>query len=338
MPIQSLNDSPRASQHLIQRRSLLLAAAAAAAMPSVGLAQTFPARPLTLIVPFPAGAATDIGARAIALELGKLLGQTVVVENRGGAGGNIGGEAAARAAPDGHTMFMSTNNIHAMNPLLYAKMSFDPNRDLVPVGPLLSTQLVLVTHPSVKANSVQELIALAKASPGRLTMASAGSGTINHLAGEMFKMRTGTDLLHVPYKGGAPALNDLVGGQVQTMISSVPLAAQQIKAGMIRPLATTGTKRAAALPNVPTMLESGVSDYEAVVWFGLMVPAGTRPEVIQQLNSAMVRGAATAEFRERATAAGFELIPGPAEQLAAMIRADIYRWGPVIKASGTKLE
>jgi tripartite-type tricarboxylate transporter receptor subunit TctC len=340
MRIRAQTPSTRTAHGAIRRRSLLLASAAAAAtaLPMVGRAQAFPTRPLSLIVPFPAGAATDIGARAIAQELSKLLGQPVTVDNRGGAGGNIGGEAAARSAPDGHTLFMSTNNIHAMNPLLYARMSFDPNRDLVPVGPLLSTQLVLVTHPSVKANTVQELITLAKASPGRITMASAGSGTINHLAGEMFKMRTGTNLLHIPYKGGAPALNDLVGGQVQTMISSVPLAAQQIRAGMIRPLATTGTKRAESLPNVPTMMESGVPDYEAVVWFGLMVPAGTRPEIIQQLNSAMVRGAATPEFRERASAAGFELIPGPAERLAEMIRSDIERWGPVIKTSGAKLE
>lgn len=338
MPIRNHDVPTGAVPRSIRRRSLLLATAAAAALPGVVGAQAFPTRTLTLIVPFPAGAATDIAARAIALELGKLLGQSVVVENRGGAGGNIGGEAAARAAPDGHTLFMTTNNIHAMNPLLYAKMSFDPNRDLVPVGPLLSTQLVLVTHPSVKANTVQELIALAKASPGQLTMASAGSGTINHLAGEMFKMRTGTNLLHVPYKGGAPALTDLVGGQVQTMISSVPLAAQQIKAGAIRPLATTGARRAEALPNVPTMMESGVPDYEAVVWFGLMVPAGTRPDVIRQLNAAMVRGAASPEFRERATGAGFELIPGPAERLAEMIRTEIDRWGPVIRTSGAKLD
>lgn len=338
MRMPNQNILTRVPQGAVRRRSLLLATAAAAAMPLVGRAQAYPSRPISLIVPFPAGAATDIAARAIAQELGKLLGQPVTVDNRGGAGGNIGGEAAARSAPDGHTLFMTTNNIHAMNPLLYAKMSFDPNRDLVPVGSLFSTQLVLITHPSVKANNVQDLIALAKASPGRITMASAGSGTINHLAGEMFKMRTGTNLLHVPYRGGAPALNDLVGGQVQTMFSSVPLAAQQIKAGLARPLATTGARRAETLPDVPTMKEAGVPDYEAVVWFGLMVPAGTRPEIIQQLNSAMVRGAATPEFRERTTGAGFELIPGPPERLAEMIRTDIERWAPVVKASGARLE
>ena len=315
-----------------------LALAALSALHFAAQAQGYPNKPLGLIVPFPPGAATDIASRAIALELAKLLGQPVVVENRAGAGGNIGGEAAARSAPDGYTLFMTTNNIHSMNPLLYSKMSYDPNKDFAPVAPLLSTSLVLVQHPSVKANSVQELIALAKASPGKITMASAGSGTINHLAGEMFKLHARVDLVHVPYKGGAPALTDLISGQVNMMFSSVPLAMQHIKAGKLRALATTGAKRAEALPDQPTIAEAGLPGFEATVWFGLLVPAGTPRDIIQRLNAALIKGANAPEFRERAIAAGFELIPGQPERLAEMIKADIARWAPVVKASGAKID
>jgi tripartite-type tricarboxylate transporter receptor subunit TctC len=323
---------------VLKRLCTVLALAALTALHCAAHAQGYPAKALTLIVPFPPGAATDIASRAIALELARLLGQPVVVENRPGAGGNIGAEAAARSAPDGYTLFMTTNNIHSMNPLLYAKLSYDPNRDFAPVAPLLSTGLVLVQNPAVKAGSVRELVALAKASPGKITMASAGSGTINHLAGEMFKLQAGVDLLHVPYKGGAPALTDVVGGQVDMMFSSVPLAMPHIKAGKLRTLATTGAKRAEALPEVPTVAEADLPGFEATVWFGVLVPAGTPRDVIQRLNAALVKGAAAPEFRERATAAGFELIPGPPERLAAMINADVARWGPVVKASGARVD
>jgi tripartite-type tricarboxylate transporter receptor subunit TctC len=316
----------------------LIALAPLPALNGAAQAQAFPTRPLSLIVPFPPGAATDIASRAIALELTKLLGQQVVVENRPGAGGNIGAEAAARSAPDGYTLFMTTNNIHSMNPLLYSKMSYNANKDFAPVAPLLVTGLTLVAHPSVKASSVQELIALAKASPGKLTMASAGNGTINHLTGEMFQMQAGVSLVHVPYKGGAPGLTDVIGGQVDVMVSSIPLAMPHIKAGKLRALATTGAKRAQALPDVPTMAESGLPQFEATVWFGVLVPAGTPKDVIQRLNTALVKGAAAPEFRERAIAAGYELIPGSPERLAEMISADIARWAPVVKASGAKID
>jgi tripartite-type tricarboxylate transporter receptor subunit TctC len=315
-----------------------LALVALAALHFAAQAQGYPSKALSLIVPFPPGASTDIASRAIALELAKLLGQPVVVENRAGAGGNIGGEAAARSAPDGYTLFVTTNNIHSMNPLLYAKMSYDPNKDFAPVAPLLLASLVLVQHPGLKVNSVQELIALAKASPGKITMASAGSGTINHLTGEMFKLHAGVDLLHIPYKGGAPALTDVVGGQVNMMFSSVPLAMTQIKSGKLRALATTGAKRDVALPDVPTIAEAALPGFEATVWFGVLVRAGTPRDVIQRLNAAVIKGANAPEFRERASTAGFEVIPGSPERLAEMIKADIARWAPVVKASGAKID
>jgi tripartite-type tricarboxylate transporter receptor subunit TctC len=217
-------------------------------------------------------------------------------------------------------------------------MSYDPNKDFAPVAPLLLTSLVLVQHPALKVNSVQELIALAKASPGKVTMASAGSGTINHLTGEMFKLQAGVDLLHIPYKGGAPALTDVVGGQVDMMFSSVPLAMTHIRSGKLRALATTGAKRDWALPDVPTIAEGGLRGFEATVWFGVLVRAGTPRDVIQRLNAAIIKGANAPEFRERASTAGFEVIPGSPERLADMIKDDIARWAPVVKASGAKID
>ncbi|OGA80089.1 MAG: ABC transporter substrate-binding protein [Betaproteobacteria bacterium RIFCSPLOWO2_12_FULL_65_14] len=323
---------------MLNRFCTVLVLAALTALALNALAQGYPNKPLSLIVPFPPGASTDIASRAIALELAKLLGQPVVVENRGGAGGNIGGEAAARSAPDGYTLFMTTNNIHSMNPLLYSKMSYDPNKDFAPVAPLLLTSLVLVQHPSMKANSVQELMALAKASPGKMTMGSAGSGTINHLTGEMFKLLAGVDLLHIPYKGGAPALTDLIGGQVNMMFSSVPLAMPHIKSGKLRALATTGAKRAEALPDLTTIAEAGLPGFEATVWFGVLVPKGTPRDIIQRLNAALIKAANAPAFRERTFAAGFEVIPGSPERLAEMIKADVARWAPVVKASGAKID
>ena len=216
-------------------------------------AQTYPTKPIRLICPFPPGGAVDIASRAIAQELSKTLGQSVVVENKPGAGGNIGGAEAARSAPDGYTLFMTTSGINAINPALYAKMPFDPNKDLAPVSALVSLSNVLVVHPSVKANSVADVIALAKAQPGMLNYASSGSGTSIHMSGEMFKYLTKTDITHIPYKGSAPAISDLLGGQVMMMFDNIPSALQHIKAGKLRALATTGGKRDPTLPDLPTI-------------------------------------------------------------------------------------
>jgi len=241
----------------------------------VAQAQGYPNKPIRLICPFPPGGAVDIASRAIAAELSKNLGQPVTVDNRPGAGGNIGGAEAARSAPDGYTLFMTTSGIQAINPALYSKMPFDPNKDLMPVVGLVSLNNVLVLHPSVKANSVAEVIAMAKAQPGAVNYASSGSGTSIHMSGEMFKHLTGVNMVHIPYKGSAPALNDLLGGQVMMMFDNIPSALPHIKSGRLRALATTGSKRDPLLPELPTLAEAGVpgtSLASGLAWQWLLAP------------------------------------------------------------------
>src|SRR5512132_995903 len=301
-------------------------------------AQNFPAKPLKLICPFPPAGAVDIASRAIAHELTKTLGQTVAVENRPGAGGNLGAEAAARSAPDGYTLFMSTSGIQAINPALYAKMPIDVNKELVSVAPLVSLNNVLVLHPSVKANSVKEVIALAKAQPGKIPYASSGNGTSIHMSGAMFTQMTGIDLIHIPYKGSGPAVTDLLAGQVSMMFDNIPSSLPHIKAGKLRALATTGAKRDPALPDLPTIAEAGVPGYESGVWFGLMVPAGTPKDIIARLNAEAVKGANAPEFQKRMKDLGYNIIPGSPEQMAEMIKAEIARWTPIVKASGAKVD
>ena len=313
-------------------------AAAALAAASLAGAQTFPSKSIRLICPFPPAGAVDIASRAIANELSKLLGQAVTVDNRPGAGGNIGGAEAARATPDGYTLFMTTSGIQAINPALYSKMPFDPNKDLVPVAALVSLNNVLALHPSVKANSVAEVIAMAKAEPGKINYASSGNGTSIHMSGEMFKHMTKVDMLHIPYKGSAPAVTDLLSGQVMMMFDNIPSALPHIRAGKLKALATTGAKRDPLLPDVPTMAEAGVAGYESGVWFGLAVPAGTPREVINRLNAETIRGAKSADFVKRMTDLGYSVITGTPEQMAEMNRAEITRWGPIVKASGAKVD
>ena len=301
-------------------------------------AQTYPTKPIRLICPFPPGGAVDIASRAIAAEMSKTLGQPVTVENRPGAGGNVGGIEAARSAPDGYTLFMTTSGIQAINPALYKKMPFDPNKDLVPVAGLVSLSNVLVVHPSVKANSVADVLALVRANPGTITYASSGNGTSIHMSGEMFKHITGTNIVHVPYKGSAPAVTDLLGGQVQMMFDNIPSALPHIKAGKLRALATTGAKRDPALPDLPTIAEAGVAGYESGVWFGLSVPAGTPKEIIAKLNAEAIKGTKSPDFVKRMTELGYVIMPTSPEQMADMIRAEIARWGPVVKASGATVD
>jgi tripartite-type tricarboxylate transporter receptor subunit TctC len=321
--------------HRILVRSFLLLALAFAPLAQ---AQSTAPRPIRLICPFPPAGAVDIASRAIATELAKALGQPVNVENRPGAGGNIGGTEAARATPDGTTLFMTTSGINAINPALYARMPFDPVKDLAPVAALVSLSNVLVVHPSVKAQSVAELLALARAEPGRMTYASSGSGTSVHMSAEMFKHLAKVDIVHVPYKGSAPAVTDLLGGQVMMMFDNIPSALPHIKAGKLRPLAVTGTKRDPLLPDVPTVAEAGVPGYESGVWFGLTVPAATPKDEIARLHDAAVKGTKSPDFVKRMTELGYTIIGSTPEQMADMTRAEIARWGPVVKASGAKAD
>ena len=318
--------------------SRLFAFAVALLLPVAGAAQSYPGKPIRLICPFPPAGAVDIASRATAHELSRILGQPVAVENKPGAGGNLGGAEAARSAPDGYTLFMTTSGIQAINPALYARMPFDPNKDLAPVAALVSLNNVLVVHPSVPARTVQDVIALAKKDPGKWTYASSGNGTSIHMSGAMFTQLTGTDILHVPYKGSGPAVTDLLAGQVNMMFDNIPSSLPHIKAGKLRALATTGAKRDPALPDLPTLAEAGVRGYESGVWFGLSVPAGTPREIIVKLNAAALQAARSPEFAKRMTDLGYNLIPSTPEQMAAMLKAELVRWAPIVKSSGAKID
>jgi tripartite-type tricarboxylate transporter receptor subunit TctC len=320
------------------RRTLLTGLALAALTPGAAMAQAFPNKPIRLVVPYAAGGATDIIGRAAAAELSKTLGVPVTVDNRPGAGGNVGAEMVARSAPDGYTMLVSPSSLHGITPFLYSKLSYDPNKDLVPVIVLAGLANVLVVNPAVKANSVAELIALAKSQPGKLTYASSGNGSTIHLSGEMFKQMAGLDIVHVPYKGSGPALTDLIGGQVQLMFDNIPSAINQIRAGKLRALATTGPKRSPALPDLPTMAEAGLAGYEATAWFGLSLPAGTPREIIARLNAEGMKATRAPDFIRRVNEQGYEMVGGTPEQMAASIQDELRRWGPVVKASGAKVD
>lgn len=324
-------------------RLAVIALAASAALgtlvPDHAGAQTFPEKPLRLVVPYATGGATDIIARAAAAEMTKSLGQTVVVENRPGAGANLGAEMVARAEPDGYTMLMSASSLHGINPFLFSKLSYDPNKDLAPVIVLASVANVLVVNPDVKAKSVEELIALAKAQPGKLTCASSGSGSTIHMSCEMFKQKLGLDIVHIPYKGSGPAVTDLIGGHVNIMFDNIPSSVPHIRAGKLRALATTGPKRDATLNKLPTMAEAGVEGYESTVWFGLVVPAGTPSDVVSRLNAAGREAAKAPAFTKRLSELGYGIVgntsPG---QMASMIQNEVGRWEPIVKASGARIE
>ncbi|HRO58496.1 MAG TPA: tripartite tricarboxylate transporter substrate binding protein [Burkholderiaceae bacterium] len=317
-----------------------IAATLSFAVPLAGSvqAQDYPTKPIRLVVPYAPGGATDIIGRATAEELTKTIGQPVVVENRPGAGANLGSEMVARAAPDGYTLLTTASSTHGISPFLYANLSYDPNKDLAPVIALASFSNVLVVHPSVKANTVQELIALAKAQPGKLTCASSGFGSSIHMSCEMFKHMVGLDIVHVPYKGSAPAVTDLMGGQVDLMFDNIPSAISHVRSGKLRALATTGAERAAALPDLPTMIEAGVAGYQSGAWFGLAVPAGTPADIVARLNAEGRKAVEAPAFVKRIRELGYDIVGGTPEQMAAMIDEEVKRWGPIVKASGAKVE
>ena len=318
--------------------SAFFAAAAIVIAPAAAQAQDYPTKPIRVVVPFPAGGATDILARAAAQKMTEAWGQSVVVDNRPGAGGNIGSELVAKAAPDGYTLEMGTVGTHAINPSLYAKMPYDHVKDFAPVILVAGVPNVLVVNPAVPANSVQELIAYAKANPGKLNFASSGSGTSIHLSGELFKVMAGVQMTHIPYKGSAPALQDLLGGQVQLMFDNLPPSLPQIKAGKLRALGVTSAARAPALPDVPTIAESGLPGFEASSWFGLLAPAGTPPAIIAKINAEIGKWLATPEAREKLLAAGANAAGGTPEDFARHIAAETAKWAKVVKESGAKVD
>jgi tripartite-type tricarboxylate transporter receptor subunit TctC len=307
-------------------------------LPLAAFGQSFPTKAMRLVVPFTPAGAVDIAARATAYEMTRILGQTMAVENKPGAGGNLGILDVARSAPDGYSIVISTSAIQAVNPALYAKMPLDPNKELAPVAPLVSLANVLVVHPSVPARSVKEVIAMAKKDPGKWTYASSGNGTSIHMSGAMFTQFTGTDILHIPYKGSAPAITDLLAGQTNMMFDNIPSALPHIKSGRLIAIATTGAKRDPALPDVPTIAEAGVANYESGVWFGLMVPAATPHDIIMKLNAAAVQATKSPEFIKRMTDLGYAIIPGSPEDMARMLKAEVARWTPIVKASGAKVD
>ena len=306
---------------------------------SSALAQsTYPSKPVRLVVPFPAGGTTDILARAAAQKLSEAWGQQVIVDNRPGAAGNIGSELVAKAAPDGYTLLMGTVGTHAINASLYAKMPYDHVKDFAPVILVAGVPNVLVVNPAVPANSVAELIAYGKANPNKLNFASSGSGTSIHLSGELFKVLTGVQMTHVPYKGSAPALTDLLGGQVQLMFDNLPSSLAFIKAGKLRALAVTSTTRAPALPDVPTIAESGVPGFEASSWFGILAPAGTPHDVIAKINADVARWLASPDAKEKLAAQGANIAAGSPEDFAKHIQAETAKWARVVKESGAKVD
>jgi tripartite-type tricarboxylate transporter receptor subunit TctC len=308
---------------------------------SSAIAQTaanFPNKPIKLVVPFPAGGTTDIVAREVAAHLTKAFGQSVVVENRAGAGGNVGADAVAKSAPDGYTLLMGTVGTHGINVSLYSKMPYDAMKDFAPVSLCAAVPNVMVVHPSVPANNVAEFIAHAKKEGEKVAMASSGNGTSIHLAGELFKSMTGTTMTHVPYKGSAPALADMLGGQTQVMFDNAPSAIPHIRAGKLRALAVTSSKRSDALPNVPTLEEAGLKGYEASSWFGVFAPAGTPRDIVQKISGEIQRGIATPEMQEKFKAQGAIPVGGTAEAFAAHVEAEIKKWAPVVKASGAKVD
>jgi tripartite-type tricarboxylate transporter receptor subunit TctC len=324
-----------ASRALVVPALAVLALAVAA--PHGASAQSWPTQPVTLVSPFPPGGSVDITARIISEPLAKAIGGTVVVENRSGASGNIGMEAVSKARPDGYTLGINTVSL-ATNPSLFPKMPFDTMRDFVMIGPIAKSQHILLVHPSVQAKNVKELVAMAKSRPGKLNYASAGGGSTFHIAAELFKDRTGTFILHIPYRGGGPALADMLGGQVDMGFPVISAGLPHVKAGKLRALAVTSTKRSELLPDVPTMQEAGVKDYEFSTWFVVVAPAKTPRDVVLKVNQALAQVVRSPAMTERFAKEGFEAFVASPEETAAFVQGEMNRYAKLIKERGITAE
>ena len=329
---------------MITRRTVMSAAALAltglmsAAAPVQAQAQDFPSRNITLVVPFPAGGVTDQIARVLAQKMQESLGKTVIVENKPGAGGQIAAAQVKMAEADGHTVFIAATEMFAVNPGLFRKFSYDPLKDFAPVTSLISSPLVLVVPKDSPANSVQELVALSKSKPGGLNFASQGVGSIGHLLGELFRSKTGATMNHVAYKGSAPALQDVMGGQVEMMFDPVITTAPLLAGGKLKALGIAAPKRAAQLPEVRTLAELGMPGVDASVWFGAVVKAGTSAAVITKLNEALVKALNSPDVVKRFADQGLQTIPSTPQQFGIFMKEEIGRWGPLVKASGASVD
>ena len=301
-------------------------------------AQTYPTKPIKIVVPYPAAGTPDILSREIASKLAGLLGQQVIVDNRPGAGGNIGSEVVAKSPPDGYTLIMGTVATHSINQALYKKLNFDPINDFAPIILVATTPNVLVVNQNMSIKTVKDLIALAKSKPGELTFSSGGNGTSHHLGGMLFQKLTGVEMTHVPYKGSGAALPDLIGGQVNLMFDNLPSSMPHIKSGKLRAIATTGSSRSPALPDLPTVAEAGVPGFEITAWFGLLAPAKTPPEIIDRLNREVTKILNMPEVKARIAAQGAELAPGTPQQLGQFVKDKTAQWAPIVKASGAQID
>jgi tripartite-type tricarboxylate transporter receptor subunit TctC len=336
--IQTTKEDSMGSFVLFALRLLASALAFAVAPLAAAQAPDYPTKSVRIVVPFPPGGTTDILARSVAQKLSEAWGQQVIVDNRPGAGGNIGSDLVAKAPPDGYTLLMGTVGTHAINPSLYAKMPYDHVRDFTPVVLVAGVPNVLVVNPGLPVHSVQELIAYAKANPGKLNFASSGNGTSIHLSGELFKTMTGVQMTHVPYKGSAPALTDLLGGQVQLMFDNLPSSLQFIKAGSLRPLAVTSAARSAALPDLPTLAESGLPGFEASSWFGLLAPARTPKPIVAKIVAAVDAWLETGDAKDKLKSQGAIAMGGSSEAFEKHIATETEKWAKVVKASGAHVD
>ena len=301
-------------------------------------AQGYPSKPIRFVVPYPAGGPLDTVARLLGQKVSESVKQPVIVENKPGAGGNIGADSVAKSAPDGYTLLMGAVATHAINPTLYASMPYDAIRDFQPVTQLASTPNVLIVNPSLPAASVREFIAYAKANPGKLNFGSGSTGSAGHLAGELFKTMAGVDMTHVPYKGAAPAMQDLIAGRVQLMFDNFASASAQVKAGKVRALAVTTAKRSALAQDLPTIAESGLAGFDINTWFGLFVPAGTPRDVVERLHAEFTQALALPDIREKLLNLGAEPVGNRPEEFAAYIRSEADKYARVIKASGARAD
>ena len=297
----------------------------------------YPSKPLRLILPFPPGGGTDILGRLLAESLAARLGQPVITENRGGAGGNVGAEAAARAAPDGYTLVLVAPSL-AISPTLYAKLNYDPVKDFAPIALVASVPNVMITHPAVPAQTLREFIALAKANPGAMNFGSGGSGTSNHLAGELFNLATGARLIHVPYKGVNLAMNGALAGEVQLVFIGVPVPAPLIKAGRLRGLAVLARERSPLLPEIPTAEEAGLGSFDVTTWYGILAPAGTPRPIVMRLNAELTKIMQSSDIKERLAGMGTDPMTSTPEEFGAYIKQEIAKWGDVIRKAGLRAD